>query len=689
MSITAKWDNWTQTPSTSRTSPVSLLPTNFFNQLIGDPHVQFSDTGDWLIMGYGDHNFGYTGICDASYVIRRDSLGRYDIPASSVLAYPDNSPDVCDSYLGVGPGFTKTLQATSGGNYKYFAVVPAGNASLGQSWLTWAVSDTGTGNWKFPAQGGGTTTDPTLSLQLIRRPDLDATTPSGSYRFQHVALIYNKYDDYFYIVFGWYTDAAGIWTTWWRIDFDPTEQFGLKKDAQGRYDVWRRNGSSWITTNGGEIPTTDNAVLTARDPALTNNVTGAVDPIDIVQLYKQNGDFDSMLFLYQPVLGYGASPTPIAYVKGTSSLGANFNWQSPQTLLSRKEGTTDIDLALVYGSGQYVACKAPPCGPRPAPNSMAVVQSGWQADGSPQLYGFISVARPQSCQDTDGDSEQDGLGNTGLLPLTITLSSNPRVSWVSPRSGPATGNTNVTITGTGFVAGSTTVKIDGVSATNVTVTSSTSLTASTPAGVVGDADVTVSVSGKPSTTLSKAFHYDFLDVPPTGNPNYQPWVNIMLRNGVTAGCGGSNYCPAVNIPRDQMAVFLLKGKLGANYQPPAALGIFSDVPVSSAYAAFVEDAYNRGVMPSCGSGLFCPSQPVTRGDMAIFLLKMKLGAAYVPPACTGIFDDVACPSPSANWIEDLYNRGITAGCDANSYCPGNANLRREMAVFIAKSFCLS
>ncbi len=50
--------------------------------------------------------------------------------------------------------------------------------------------------------------------------------------------------------------------------------------------------------------------------------------------------------------------------------------------------------------------------------------------------------------------------------------------------------------------------------------------------------------------------------------------------------------------------------------------------------------------------------------MAVFLLKAEHGYDYVPPACTGIFADVAC-TPGVgfpDWIEQLYGEGITAGC---------------------------
>ena len=72
----------------------------------------------------------------------------------------------------------------------------------------------------------------------------------------------------------------------------------------------------------------------------------------------------------------------------------------------------------------------------------------------------------------------------------------------------------------------------------------------------------------------------FLDVPPT-NP-FHDFVNTVARNGVTAGCGGGDYCPATAVNRAQMAVFLLKGKYGADHVPPAATGtVFTDVPQGS------------------------------------------------------------------------------------------------------------
>jgi hypothetical protein len=76
--------------------------------------------------------------------------------------------------------------------------------------------------------------------------------------------------------------------------------------------------------------------------------------------------------------------------------------------------------------------------------------------------------------------------------------------------------------------------------------------------------------------------------------------------------------------------------------------------------------------------------------MAIFLLKTKLGSGYTPPPATGIFDDVPVGSFAEPWIEDLYNRGITAGCRKNPlrYCPDSSATRAQMAIFLVRTFNL-
>jgi len=179
----------------------------------------------------------------------------------------------------------------------------------------------------------------------------------------------------------------------------------------------------------------------------------------------------------------------------------------------------------------------------------------------------------------------------------------------------------------------------------------------------------------------------FADAPPS-HPFY-PSIETIVHHGVTAGCGVSAYCPAAPVTRAQMAVFLLKAKLGGGYAPPAASGtVFSDVPPGAFAGAWIEDLAGSGVTSGCGGPLYCPDAAVTRAQMAVFLLKARHGSDYVPPAATGVFADVPASDAFAPWIEELALEGVTAGCGGENYCPNSPNTRGQMAVFMAKMFGL-
>jgi hypothetical protein len=137
-----------------------------------------------------------------------------------------------------------------------------------------------------------------------------------------------------------------------------------------------------------------------------------------------------------------------------------------------------------------------------------------------------------------------------------------------------------------------------------------------------------------------------------------------------------------------MAAFLLRAEHGSDYTPPPCTGVFTDVPCPSLFADWIEQLAAEGVTAGCGTNVYCPSQAVTRAQMAVFLLKTSEGSGYTPPPATGIFGDVPVGSFAANFIEDLYNRNITGGCSAAPllYCPASSVLRQQMATFLVRTF---
>ena len=102
-------------------------------------------------------------------------------------------------------------------------------------------------------------------------------------------------------------------------------------------------------------------------------------------------------------------------------------------------------------------------------------------------------------------------------------------------------------------------------------------------------------------------------------------------------------------------VFILTSTLGA-YE-------FYDVPQSDPYHSAIHTVAANGITAGCGGGDFCPDAAISRAQMAVFLLKAKHGAAYAPPPATGaVFSDVPADGFAASWIEQLFAEGISAGC---------------------------
>ena len=132
------------------------------------------------------------------------------------------------------------------------------------------------------------------------------------------------------------------------------------------------------------------------------------------------------------------------------------------------------------------------------------------------------------------------------LKASGTGSSAPTITAISPNSGPTSGGTAVTITGTNFLSGAT-VTFGGTAATNVTVVSGTSITATTPAHAAGAVNVVVTDSGGSATVVNG---FTYVSSPPTittispnsGSTNGGTAVTITGTNfisGATVTFGGT------------------------------------------------------------------------------------------------------------------------------------------------------
>lgn len=77
--------------------------------------------------------------------------------------------------------------------------------------------------------------------------------------------------------------------------------------------------------------------------------------------------------------------------------------------------------------------------------------------------------------------------------------------------------------------------------------------------------------------------------------------------------------PGENDETNALAGAVVGYKLQVSPAPPAAT--FGDVPTSHPFFQFIEALVKSGITAGCGGGNYCPDNPVTRGQMAVFLAK--------------------------------------------------------------------
>ena len=165
-------------------------------------------------------------------------------------------------------------------------------------------------------------------------------------------------------------------------------------------------------------------------------------------------------------------------------------------------------------------------------------------------------------------------------------------------------------------------------------------------------------------------------------------IDRLAAEGVLEGteCGDLRICPDQPLERWVMAVWMTR-VLDDDPLPSDAGTRFEDVDADAWWAGYVERLAELGVTDGCKTEplRYCPDQPVTRAQMATFLVR----AFELPPAPPAGFTDTAGSTHEAN-IDALAPGGVTKGCDTDPlrYCPEQAVTRAQMAAFLVRAIDL-
>ena len=391
---------------------------------------------------------------------------------------------------------------------------------------------------------------------------------------------------------------------------------------------------------------------------------------------------------FQAATNYSAGTYPFSVTSGDFDGDGNldlaltrFSTDNVSVLLGNGNGTFNAAVFFAAGDGPYSLTK----GDFNGDGRLDLATANYTSDNVSILLN--NTTTPNALLGISPGSGSFGLVNAdSTAPKVFTLSNNGSVDLVIASMEMTGGDAAMfrlaargrnhcpSLTPTIPPGGSCTVTAKFTPPTVGTKTTTLRVTSNDPAGPV---DVPLDGTG----TLQP----EFLDAPETSLVgDFEDFINTVYYYGITAGCGGGNYCPEDPVTRKEMATFIVTS-MGETPSTAAYNAYFDDI-ANDTFAPFINrvSELELGISAGCGPRAYCPEVFLTRAQMAVFII-MALGEAGSTATYNAYFDDIANDG-FAPYINRMSELGITGGCAPRAYCPNDSTTRAMMAVFLVLAF---
>ncbi|MDN2715587.1 IPT/TIG domain-containing protein [Janthinobacterium sp. SUN120] len=299
---------------------------------------------------------------------------------------------------------------------------------------------------------------------------------------------------------------------------------------------------------------------------------------------------------------------------------------------------TSVNDQFTYVGAPVVSSISPTAGPAAGSTTVTISGTGFGSAtavtfGGTAATGFtvnsatqITATAPAGSGTVDVRVTTVGGTSATSAADQFTYVAAPVVSSISPTSGPATGGTTVTISGTNF-SGATAVTFGATAATGFTVNSATQITATAPAGT-GTVDVRVTtIGGTSATSANDQFTYVGAPVVSGISPASGPTTggsNVVISG---AGLGGAT---AVTFGGAAATSFTVNSATQITATAPAGAGTV-DVRVTTVggtSATSAADQFTYVVAPAV-SGISPAFGPIAGGTSVVITGTGFTGATAV------------------------------------------------------------
>lgn len=149
-------------------------------------------------------------------------------------------------------------------------------------------------------------------------------------------------------------------------------------------------------------------------------------------------------------------------------------------------------------------------------------------------------------------------------------------------------------------------------------------------------------------------------------------TDMEVVHGRTAPDGeGQVYRPDEPVERDQMASFIIRGLEAAGYELPPGDATFDDVTDANVHADTIRTLAAIEVTTGVTADRYAPDEPVTRAQMATFLLRALAFAEELS------IEAVTVDEPACDDTEGLFHQPFIAGAEQQGIVEGVTDDRYE------------
>ena len=160
---------------------------------------------------------------------------------------------------------------------------------------------------------------------------------------------------------------------------------------------------------------------------------------------------------------------------------------------------------------------------------------------------------------------------------------------------------------------------------------------------------------------------------------FKPYIYSIYTEGITVGCGSGMYCPSNNVTRGQMAAFIIRSKFGESFSYTTT-PYYSDVPDTHTFFKYIQKLKDEGITVTTGT--YMVDDIVTREQMAAFIIRAKYGETF-SYTTTPYYSDVPSTNTFFKYVQKMKDDAITT--TTGTYMASSNVTREQMAAFLGRA----